>query len=235
MGIRIKFDPAGNTESPTLVLASKGGRKLGSLPACNINFKDSLNSYSEISFSVNRYDNGSEIRLWKEIKDFKLVYAKEWDIWFEIQVELSDGNTAVKNVTGKSLSEAELSQVMLYNIEINTEDDIARDDYEAPTVLWNNEYPNRSLLSRLMEKVPHYTVEHVDATIANIQKTFSFNGISIYDAFMEIAEEIGCLFFFDSGTDSNGNICRKIYVFDLEANCLDEECRHRGEFTDVCP
>lgn len=233
MGVKIKFDNMGNIESPTLVLAAKSGKKFGVIPATEIVFKDNLNSFSEVSFSVYRYNNGEECHLWKDIRDFRLVYSKEWDLWFEITVELSESDDSVKKVVGRTVCEAELSQVMLFNIEINTEDDIARDDYESPTLLWVEEHPEISLLSRLMEKVPHYAVKHVDETIANIQKTFSFDGTSIYDAFMEIAEEIGCIFIFDSGISKDGGIVREISVYDLYSNCT--SCEYRGDFTGLCP
>ena len=84
-----------------------------------------------------------------------------------------------------------------------------------------------------MEKAPHYTVIHVDETIANIQRTFSFDGISIYDAFQDISKEINCLFVLNSNSDENGKIQRTISVYDLNSNCID--CGYRGEYIDVCP
>lgn len=233
MGVRIKFDSMNNIQHPTLILATRKGRKLGSIPAYNIVFKDNLNSYSELSFRLNKYDNQVECRLWNQVKDFKLIYCKEWDLWFEIYVEIDESNELVKNVIGKTISEAELSQINLYNIEINTEIDISRDDYEEPTVFYNNEYPENSLLDRITEKVPHYEITHVDSSLMNIQKTFSFDNISIYDAFQEIAEEIGCLFIFSSGATPSGGIKRTIAVYDLNTNCND--CGYRGEYIDICP
>ena len=84
-----------------------------------------------------------------------------------------------------------------------------------------------------MEKAPHYTIIHVDNTIANIQRTFTFDDISLCDSFQEIAEEIGCLFDYHSHSDGNGGIQRAISVYDLESNC--QVCGHRGEFTKTCP
>lgn len=49
------------------------------------------------------------------------MWIPEWDMWFETYVEIDEENEDIKKVTGKSLGEAELSQIMLYNIEINTE------------------------------------------------------------------------------------------------------------------
>lgn len=163
------------------------------------------------------------------------MWCKEWDTWFEIKVEIDETNETTKTIYCTKLGEAELSQINLYDIEINTEEDIARPDYDTdfPTILYDTEHPEASLLHRIMEKTPHYRVIHVDSTIANIQKTFSFDSISIYDACQEIAEEINCLFVFHSNSDERGNIQRTISVYDLESNC--NSCGHRGEFTDVCP
>lgn len=182
-----------------------------------------------MSFSVPAISKALDF--WEQIKDFKLVWAREWNIWFEAYVEISESDSTTKNITLTSLGEAELSQINLYNIEINTENDIDRDDYVV-TTLFNETNPKGSLLNRIMEKAPHYTIAHVDSTIAGIQRTFSFNGKSIYDAFKEISDEEDILFQIDCYTNSDGDLVREINVYDLESNCLD--CGHRGEFVDKC-
>ena len=154
--------------------------------------------------------------LWKSITDFKLVWVKEWDKWFEIYVSLDESETTIKNITAKSLGEAELSQVNLYNIQINTEDDIARDDYVV-TVLYNPDNKQGSLLHRITEKVPHYNIVWVDTSIKNIQRTFTFDGKSIYDAFQEIAEEMECIFEINCHSLADGGIARDIYVYDINS------------------
>ena len=233
MAIKIQFDPTHNPETPTMILAKKSGEKLGQLDPKSISIKDDLNNPSEITFSVNKYVDGKKTNLWDKIVDFKLLWCVEWDMWFEITIDIDESTETVKNVYCTELSQAELSQVMLYNIEINTETDISRDDYKNPTIFYNFETPSESLLHRITEKARHYKIVHVDASIAKIQRTFSFDNISLYDALMQIAEEIDCLFVFNSSSDSNGNIQRSISVYDLESNC--KSCGHRGQFTSVCP
>ena len=232
MAINVKFDLFGNPEQPTIILATRSGNKLGQLNAKGIEISDKLNDASEMSFVVNKYVDGKLTNLWDKIVDFKLVHCKEWDLWFEISVELDEETETVKTVMCTQLGQAELSQLMLYNIEINTEDDIARDDYKISILYKDND--DNCILNRLLkDKAPHYHIEHVDSTIANLQRSFSFDGTSIYDTFQEIAEEIGCLFVFHSGTDSNGKIQRAISVYDLQQNC--SKCNHRGEFINKCP
>lgn len=359
MAVKIRFDSQHNAEKPTLVMATKSGRLIGKIPASKVQFKDSMNSYSDLRFDVYKKDCiqetntkktvsvkpisvhnvissltgyirmgqittdkvyelvqyykiseklsntllrlvvGSETKkhqglkfsqednysvlyindsddnvllkidaegyvylynagtlglavddscmvelsfnvpvslvenvFWEQVKDFKLAWAREWNMWFEMGVELSEQDETIKNVSAKSLGYAELSQIKLYNIEINTETDIEREDYE-PTVLFDESNASTSLLNRIMEKAPHYKIRHVDSSIANLQRTFEFNNTTIYDAMQKISEEINCLFIIRCYTDENGALAREINVYDLECYCL--ECGTREESFTVCP
>lgn len=235
MSIKVNFDSAHNPETPTLILARKNGDKLGMIKAVAINVKDALNDACEITFNVYKYENGDECPLWEQIVDFKLVYCVEWNMWFEITVEIDESSEVMKTVYCTQLGHAELSQINLYNIQINTEDDIAREEYELPTILYYPEHPEASLLHRITEKAPHYSISHVDDTIAKIQRTFEFDDTSIYDALQDIADEIHCLFVLDSKSDENGNILRTISAYDLESTCNNKDCGYRGEFIGACP
>ena len=237
MAIRIMFDAANNPEAPTVVLAQRNGDKLGQIDAQSISISDSFNDASEMSFKVYKELNGEECTLWDEITNFKLIYCVEWNEWFEITVELDETAETVKTVFATGLGWAELGQINLYNIEINTEDDIARDDYKEPTVLFDATNPEISLLNRITEKAPHYKITHVDGSIAKIQRTFSFDNTSIVDAFQDIADEIKCIFILKAETDGHtGELNRSIEVYDLQNHCAD--CGHRWdsvEQDDICP
>ena len=231
---KLNFDTSGNVEDITFVLATKNGDKISNIiNVTDIVTKHAMNSYSEFSFNAHKELNRNTLRCWNDIKDFKLMWIPEWDMWFETYVEIDEENEDIKKVTGKSLGEAELSQIMLYNIEINTETDISRDDYKIPTTFYNPDHPEASLVNRLTEKAPHYRFAHIDISLMNIQRTFTFDKKSIYDALKEVAEELNCLFVFGCGSDANGKPERTISVYDLEANCKD--CGHRDTFVDKCP
>lgn len=242
MAVRIKFDSSHNPIEPTIVLATRNGRKLGKLPVANLKFGNRLMGISEFFFKVNKSDCirkdcmivssifDSE-HFWNQITDFKLIWVKEWDRWFEISVELSETSSIIKNCTAKSLGASELSQINIYGINVNNEADILRDDYE-PTVLCNTNKPTASLLHRLLKKAPHYTIGHVDNSITNIQRSFQFDNITIYDAFQEISKEINCIISIDCISDKDGNIVRQINAYDLESYCL--ECGTRGDFSEYC-
>ena len=233
MAIKIKFDNEQRALPPTLVLATRSGHKLGCIPAQHIVFHGSLANGYELSCSVSKYDNWEKIELWDQLEDFKLAWSPEWDVWFELDVTTSESDNTVKNITATSIGEAELSQVMLYNIEINTETDIARDDYK-PTIIYDPNDYHDSLLDRIMEKTPHYKIRHVDSSIAKLQRTFTFDGKSLRDALLEICKEVNALLIIHSGTDANGKIERAFSIYDLEEHC--PNCGYRGEQVDgKCP
>lgn len=235
MAVNIKFDLLNNPETPTLILANRNGNKLGQLDVNpeSVELIDKFNEASEVSFTVNKYVDGKITNLWDKLVDFKLVYCKEWDMWFETKVELDEATESVKTVFCTQLGQAELSQIMLYDIEINTEIDIERDDYKIGILY--DPLDGQCILSRLLDKAPHYSIAYVDSTLWNIQRSFSFDSTSIYDALQEVAEEIGCLFVFNSDSDADGMPQRTISVYDLQQNCNNEDCKYRGEFTDKCP
>ena len=215
----------------TFLLANKNRDILGQIENfTNVTYHPQLSSADELSFSVYKILNGETCDIWERLINFKLIYVKEYNEWFEITVELDDTQTTpVKNITATALCEAELSHVLMDTTEINTETDIARSDYVNPTIFYNPEDPSSSLLNRVvLKKMSNYYIAHVDETLYSLQRTFTFdNTTSIYDAMQTIAEEIGCLFLFDTND-------RGIYAYDLQYMCLDCDYRSDYEFT-TCP
>lgn len=244
MSSKITFDSNNNIELPTLVLAKRSGDKLGTIPAVNIINKTTMNSGSELSFKVYKYNDDIAYSLWDELVDFKLLYCPNWNEWYEIYVEIDEGNETVKNVQCVSLGISELSQIKLYNIEINTDNDIEGEDFDTygKTILHSSN-PKISMLDRILkDKAPHYHIGYIDDSL--IKETerrlvqFTFDNISIYDALQEIAKEINALLVIDTSTitsslDRLGDISRTINFYDLETNCLN--CGHRGDFRHTCP
>lgn len=229
MQLPINLDLAGNTEQPTFVLEYRSGHRIGSLHDVNdLCFENSLGNASIFTFSVDKINTP----YYYAIKNFRLVWIPEWDKYYEINVDINENQKKTKNVILTHLPEAELSQIMLHNIEINTEDDIARDNYVSTTI-YNADDTKGSLLHRITGKAVNFIIKHVDASLANLWRTFSFDNISLYDAFQEIAEELNCIFLFDSYTDEDGNIVRAISAYDLECWC--PQCGHRDENMVKCP
>lgn len=226
--MRLEFDLNNNVEKPEIILGKRNYDKFGSIVNFDkLTYDYNLMSANSISFTVYKELNNEKERLWDEIKERRLIWLKEFNEWFQIDVVVNDENGITKEITGTSLCEAELSQVLIKSTEINTENDIAREDYVNPTVFYKPSNTKESLLHRLLKDVPNYSIKYVDESLWDIQRTFSIDGTNIYDELNgEIAEEIGCLFLFDS-TD------RSISVYDLKTNC--NHCGYRGDFNDICP
>ncbi len=231
----------GKVEDYTIVLSTRDYRHLGQLTGIRgINNINNLNKANEMSFTICKYDlykydeNNIISRdlylkikkeLWEEIVDLKLIWVKELDEYFEIKVAITDSGETTKAITATSLCEAELSQIETGTIEINTETDIERDDYEITTFCNFNNH-KASLLHRVLDKAPHYTIRYVDESLMNIQRSFSID-TNIYDFLIgECSEQVNCMFIFDSAK-------REISVYDLYTVCQD--CGERGEFYDECP
>lgn len=226
--MKLEFNLNNNVEMPEIILGKRNYEKLGSIVHFdNLTYDYNLMSANSVSFTVYKELNGEKERLWDEIKDRRLIYLKEFGEWFQIDVSTNDETGVTKEITGTSLCEAELSQIYIRSAEINTENDIARPEYKNPTIFYKPSNPNESLLHRLLKTAPNYTIKHVDDTLCNIQRMFSIDGSTVYDTLTgEIAEEIGCLFLFDSKD-------RSISAYDLKTNC--NHCGYRGDYTDICP
>lgn len=233
--MKIMFDSQHNPIPPTILLANRNGNRLGVLTnVYDIYVSDTLSDTPELTFKVKKQDQDKICHLWNELVDLKLIYCIEWNTWFEIRQELTDGQQTIKAITATALCQSELSQILIFGTEINTEDDIARDDYKIPTVVYDEGHPEASLLNRITVKAVHYRIKHVDASLRNIQRTFSFDNISIKDAIDEICKEINCLVIYGNEMDAETNCpARTISLYDLNKNCLD--CEYRGDFSDICP
>lgn len=236
----IEISPDGQPITPDLVLSYRGGTKQGIIHNVqSLTNANALVETAEISFDVYKEIDGVECQLWDDIRDFRLVYIPHLDTstfnpWYELSVEVDENDCTIKHCQGVHLQEAELGQLTLNGVEINTEDDIARDDY-SPTIIYDPKNPEASALDRILkDKASHYTVVHVDSSIANLQRTFSWDGSSIKDAFDDIASEVECLFVYGESVNNDGKIHRTISVYDLNDRCI--ECGERGSFTTkICP
>lgn len=236
----IEISPDGQPITPDLVLSYRGGTKQGIIHNVqSLTNANALVETAEISFDVYKEIDGVECQLWDDIRDFRLVYIPHLDTstfnpWYELSVDVDENDCTIKHCQGVHLQEAELGQLTLNGVEINTEDDIARDDY-SPTIIYDPKNPEASALDRILkDKASHYTIVHVDSSIANLQRTFSWDGSSIKDAFDDIANEVECLFKYGEYTNNDGKIHRTISVYDLNDRCM--ECGERGSFTTkVCP
>lgn len=225
---RLVVDDEGNIKLPTIVLSDRSLTPIDAIN--NIDFTSYIYSKStdgyEVSFNVYKELSGVKCRVWDKLNDLSVIWIRDTNVYFEISVSDTESNATSKTITGTYLPTAELSQIYLFDVEINTTNDINRADFKSPTVFYNENNPSISLLDRVFGKASHYSIRDVDNSLKNIQRTFSFNGVSIKDALNQIEKQVGCKFVIDSAS-------REVDVIDLYSTCVD--CGYRGEFDEVCP
>ena len=221
----------GQIIEPVLVLSSRGGNKMGVIRnVTGIHQTHPLSEVAELSFDVHKEMNSEVYDDWDKLKDFRFVQIPRTNDWFEATISLDEEDETMKHVTCMHANEAELGQLNLYEVEINTEGDINRDDYKV-TTFYNEEDPKASLLHRILkDKAPHYQIYHVDETLVKLFRQFSFNGVSIHDALIKVGEECNCLFVYGEWYENDGKYHRTISAYDLEDYCVD--CGKRGTYTD---
>jgi len=202
----------------TIILCNRDHGKIGVLQNVDfssIHLKGEMTNGNEVSFDTYYELDGVKDSLWEEIVDFKLIYIPEINDFLEITITDYDSIERKKSVVGVNAGIAELSQTQLYGIEINTPADIAREDYDpnSPTIFYNRDNPKSSLLNRVLEKVPQYSIGHVPASVAALQRTFSVNDKSIWEFLSkDVAEAFDVLFVID-------NVNKRIHVYDLLIFC----------------
>ena len=206
------YDKNLNVEIPTIVIKRRDFKNIGAIKVSDMIYKNNFNAPNELSFTV--YKSVNDESIWDKINDYNIIWLPEYDEYFDMQVNIKEENNITKDVTCTSLCESELSQINLYQIEINTDDDMSRDDYDPdyPTIFYRDlseyekgslEYKkmyNASLLHRILDKATNYTIGHIDDSLKKltIWYQFSISNTNIYDELMgEISEQYKCLFTFD--------------------------------------
>lgn len=272
---KVLFNSQGLIETPTLLLQHKNFETIGNGGVTNVSgltYKNNFNDANEVSFKIHKFNDEKKHPLWDSMVDFKIIYIPQLHERFGILVTTSeeDPNDVSKSITGTSLCEAELSQITLRNVQINTETDMTnplydenfstilyRDPEEYDSIenlaIWSKSkydylkdktaYPTEesviarkkailkhaSLLHRVLEKAPHYSISCVADTLKKLKTVheFTFDGTDILSALKDtIADDFHCVFIFNSEN-------RTISVLDLYSMC--NNCGYRGDYMDECP
>lgn len=227
---KVKKNIDGSLEYPKVFLMSRSLKKRGIIAPIESliitpKFKDSV----ECSFTVYKDNNGITLPLFERIKDNCIIMIEGYGL-FQIKTSLHETDAVYKEVTGTTMQANELSQCYC-KLQINTEDDIARKDYnkDYPTLFYRKDgHKEASLLHRILTYAPTYTIGHVDSSLWHINREFSCDNSTVYDFFQTVAEEVGCIFVFS-------RYKREINVFDLEDHCTNPECDgSRRVITGVC-
>lgn len=219
------LDINNNVEYPDVFLCKRNHKIISIINNVkNLKIVANEKSGDEISFDVYKYVDDINCVVWNNLTDLKCVYVKGFG-YFEVAISVNEtiNGEIIKTVTGSGQGENELSQVNA-TLEINTENDVAFIDNGNLTCFYNITDIEHSLLHRILTYAPHYSIGHVDTTLHNTIKEYTFDS-DIMSIFDKLSTEIECLFQVDSEN-------RIVNVYDLKDTCIDCGCRKVRD--DVC-
>lgn len=238
----------GEVETPDVYLLDKNLHKLGRLyPVIDLNIIVNAADADEVSFTYYKYYNDEEQEMYSSLLNYSIAFIQGFGC-FELKVTETDREDGVfKTVSGQALGNCELSQITA-TVEVNTDDDTLRDDYyqNFPTVFYRDCNDNSvlnskdywqgitdltetkkkkilkesSLLHRILSYAPHYQIGHVDPSLYYVQRQFSFDK-DIHSCLQEVAQEVGCIFTYNTYLDDADQPVREINAYDT---CYCQKC-----------
>ena len=200
MGIQsFKFpvDFLNNLEKPIIYIANKHKEILDSVAVYdNLSLTCNLNAYQTASFKIYQYVDGVKQDYFKLFEEEMLIMIPGIS-WYEIHVETNIEPTGIsKSITANSL-ECRLCDKRLVDFQINC-NDLDIEDY-AIIPFCNFSDPEHSLLHKVLNVSPTWSVGHVDESLINKQRTFDVDDTDVYSFLTsEVSEAFNCLFTFDT-------------------------------------
>ena len=193
----LPVDFLNNLEKPIIYITKKDKTFLGAVSIYDdLSLTFNLNAYQTASFKIYRDINGKKYEHYDDFQEDRLIMIQGIG-WYKIHVETNIEDTGIsKSITANSL-ECTLCNKRLIDFECNT-GEILYDDY-VKTIFYDPTNPKGSLLHRVLNVAPSWSVGHVDATLANKQRSFDEDDIDIYSFLTgDVSEAFNCLFVFDT-------------------------------------
>lgn len=126
--------------TPQIFLVSRKLNVLGELtPISDLDIRvNEVNVADEVSFTYYKENEGEPTPLFDKLVDLSVIKVDGFG-YFEVSIDTKEESAVYKTITAQSLGICELSQRLL-TVEVNTEDDIAREDYNEnlSTIFYRN-------------------------------------------------------------------------------------------------
>ena len=193
----LPVDFLNNLEKPIIYIAKKDKTFLGAVSIYDdLSLTFNLNAYQTASFKIYRDINGKKYEHYDDFQEDRLIMI-QGIAWYKIHVETNIENTGIsKSITANSL-ECMLCNKRLIDFECNT-GEILYDDY-VKTIFYDPSNPKGSLLHRVLNVAPSWSVGHVDASLADMQRSFDVDDNDVYSFLTgDVSEAFNCLFIFDT-------------------------------------
>lgn len=208
---------SGRAKKPEFYLCQADKTILGGLNVTNSSAVFKFNSYSEINCDVDRlYQHpisGEMIEnpLYDKVEALRLLYVVDFG-YFQIQEAniVSDGIREYKSVSAYSLEYA-LCNRYLDNFMINLGVEGSIDGVK----LLNQADISHSLIHLVLDKMPDWSVGHIDMPIQDKQRSFEVEHQAIYDFMInDMSDTFQCVFEFDTMNNT-------VNIYDEETYSLD--------------
>ena len=193
----LPVDFLNNLEKPIIYITKKDKTFLGAVSIYDdLSLTFNLNAYQTASFKIYRDINGKKYEHYDDFQEDRLIMIQGIG-WYKIHVDANIEDTGIsKSITANSL-ECTLCNKRLIDFECNS-GEILYDDY-VKTIFYDPINPKGSLLNRVLNVAPSWSVGHVDASLANKQRSFDEDDIDVYSFLTgDVSEAFNCLFVFDT-------------------------------------
>lgn len=192
---------SGQYRKPNIYLCQTNKEKIGKLEVTNLNGTFKWNEYSEISFDIGRTyidDVTGETLVnpyYDLVQGLRLVYLEGYG-YFQLQdPEINgDGIQEQKTINAYS-SEYDMSQKYLETFIINNGVAGSIDDVQ----LYDEFNTEKSLLNLVIDRIPNWTIGHVDNDLMTQERSFEIDRVSVYDFLMnDMCNTFKCVIIFDT-------------------------------------
>lgn len=203
----------GTYVKPKIFLCETDKQKMGVLNTTDTNVSLKFNTYSELSFNIDRtyidtLTGEKHTHLFYDRVEHPRLILLDNIGYFQIQAPdmSSDGFRESKTITAYS-SEYALSQKYIIDLHVNTgEVDSVEVIYSEetcsalePVIFCNEANPRLSLLHLALEGIYGWKIGHVDESLKTLARSFDIDRQSVYDFLMnDVCEKFNCYIIFDT-------------------------------------
>lgn len=184
---KLEFDGNGLPETPQLVLKTLGNKTIGIVPGIyNLKFNIKFSEPSEISFDIPSVIDGEPNPFYDSVTGYKQIYTDCYGIYETMNPSIeADGTREIKHVKGYSYEKV-LEKKKLF-LE------------EGTYNFWNPAEPENTVLGRILEVSPGWSVGYVSPSLIGRYRTFDqYDDYVLPFMYDHAPEKYRCVFVFDT-------------------------------------
>ena len=183
---KIEFESSGRPEVPELQLQTLSRDIIGILGGVSdLRFNIKFSEPSEISFTIPKVLDDGDNPLYGAVTGHRIIYTKHYGIYVIMNPETeADGISDMKQVRGYSLEKTLDSKRFFLE--------------EGTFNFWNPAAPQDTIIGRILELAPDWSVGYVSPTLIGRYRTFdSFDDYLLSFVYNTVPDKYRCVFVFD--------------------------------------